>query len=33
MNQKEEEISLLQQPKIRFEVVEDVVVTHTDEKV
>lgn len=33
LNQKEEEISLLQQPKIRFEVVEDVVVTHTDEKV
>ena len=33
LNQKEEETSVLQQPKIRFEVVEDVVVTHTDEKV
>ena len=33
LNQNAEETSVLQQPKIRFEVVEDVVVTHTDEKI
>lgn len=33
LNQNAEETSVLQQPKIRFEVVEDVVITHTDEKI